>query len=178
MATTWTCCGLKAKEMEAAIADVPGLEELQVEQQTNIPQLRIELDRDALVQYGLRPADVMELVETAMNGQVVSHVLLGQRTFDLVVRLDEHFREDESKLRRMAINLPDGGVVPLEQCRQHLREHGAQHHQSRTSSTSDRVASECQWPRTRGCRQRCPRTAGKDRVAFGLLRRVRRSVRE
>jgi Cu/Ag efflux pump CusA len=93
---------------------VPGLKELQVEQQTEIPQLRIELDRDALIQYGLRPADVMELVETAMNGQVVSHVLLGQRTFDLVVRLDEQFREDESQLRRMAINLPDGGVIPLD----------------------------------------------------------------
>ncbi len=104
----------KAKEMEAAIADVPGLVDLQVEQQTNIPQLRIELNRDALVQYGLRPADVMDLVETAMNGQVVSHILLGQRTFDLVVRLDERFREDETRLRRMAINLPDGGVIPLD----------------------------------------------------------------
>lgn len=103
-----------AKKMEAAIADVPGLKELMVEQQTNIPQLRIELNRDALMRYGLRPADVMELVETAMNGQVVSQVLLGQRTFDLVVRLDEPYREDESKLRRLAINLPDGGVIPLE----------------------------------------------------------------
>ncbi len=104
----------KAKEMEAAIADVEGLKEVMVEQQTNIPQLRIELDRDKLMQYGLRPAEVMELVETAMNGQVVSQVLIGQRTFDLVVRLDEPFREDESKLRRMPIDLADGGVVPLD----------------------------------------------------------------
>jgi Cu/Ag efflux pump CusA len=104
----------KAREMEAAIADIEGLEDLQVEQQMDIPQLRIELDRDALVRHGLRPADVMELVETAMNGQIVSRVLLGQRTFDLVVRLDEHFREDESKLRRLAITLPDGGVIPLD----------------------------------------------------------------
>ncbi len=104
----------KAREMEAAIADVDGLKELMVEQQTNIPQLRIELDREALMRYGLRPAEVMELIETAMNGQVVSQVLIGQRTFDLVVRLDEPFREDESKLRRLAINLADGGVVPLD----------------------------------------------------------------
>ena len=56
----------------------------------------------------------MELVETAMNGQVVSQVLLGQRTFDLLVRLDEPFREDVTKLQRMAVPLPDGGFVPLD----------------------------------------------------------------
>ncbi len=103
-----------ARELESAIADIEGLEELQIEQQTDIPQLRIELNRDALTLHGLRPADVMELVETAMNGKVVSNILLGQRTFDLVVRLDDRFREDETKLRRLAITLPGGGIVPLE----------------------------------------------------------------
>ncbi|MCO8121643.1 efflux RND transporter permease subunit [Stieleria sp. TO1_6] len=103
-----------AEQMKQRIANVPGLADVLVEQQTNIPQLRIELDRDALVRYGLQPADVMELVETAMNGQVVSQVLMGQRTFDLVLRLDEAFREDESKLERLAITLPAGGTVPLE----------------------------------------------------------------
>ncbi|TWT79150.1 Cobalt-zinc-cadmium resistance protein CzcA [Planctomycetes bacterium CA13] len=104
----------KAAEMESQIKGVDGLTDVLVEQQTNIPQLQIKLDRDALMQYGLLPADVMELVETAMNGRVVSQILLGQRTFDLVVRLDEPYREDESKLRRLAITLPDGGIIPLE----------------------------------------------------------------
>ncbi len=104
----------KAEEMKRRIAGVEGLADVLVEQQTNIPQLRIELNRVALTQYGLRPADVMELVETAMNGKVVSQVLLGQRTFDLVVRLDEQFREDVSKLKRLAVPLADGGSVPLD----------------------------------------------------------------
>ncbi|KAA5543031.1 efflux RND transporter permease subunit [Roseiconus nitratireducens] len=103
----------KAHEMKQRIADIEGLADVMVEQQTNIPQLRIELDRDALVRYGLHPTDVMELVETAMNGQVVSQILKGQRTFDLLLRLDEPFREDQSKLRRMAITLPDGGTIAL-----------------------------------------------------------------
>lgn len=103
-----------AAQLESAISDVEGLVDLQVEQQTDIPQLRIELDRDALVLYGLRPAEVMEVVETAMNGKVVSDVLVGQRTFDLLVRLDERYREDENSLRRLALNLPDGGVIPLD----------------------------------------------------------------
>jgi Cu/Ag efflux pump CusA len=104
----------KAEEMEQKITGIEGLADVMVEQQTNIPQLRIELDRPALVRHGLQPAAVMEMVETAMNGQVVSQVLLGQRTFDLVVRLDEKYREDEQKLRRLAVTLPDGGTVPLE----------------------------------------------------------------
>ncbi|QDT04579.1 Cobalt-zinc-cadmium resistance protein CzcA [Rubripirellula lacrimiformis] len=104
----------KAEEMKQRISDVPGLADVVIEQQTNIPQLRIELNRTALTQNGLRPADVMELVETAMNGTVVSQVLLGQRTFDLMVRMDEPFREDVNKLKRLAVTLPDGGTVPLD----------------------------------------------------------------
>lgn len=104
----------KADQMAARIADIDGLTDVVVEQQTNVPQLRIELDRESLVQYGLQPADVMELVQTAMNGQTISQVLVGVRTFDLVLRLDDRFREDESKLRRMAVTLPQGGTVPLE----------------------------------------------------------------
>ena len=114
----------KAKEMEQRISGIDGLADIMVEQQTNIPQLRIELNRPALVQYGLQPADVMEMVETAMNGQVVSQVLLGQRTFDLVIRLDERYREDEQKLRRLAVTLPDGGTVPLEAVTRIYESHG------------------------------------------------------
>lgn len=103
----------KAEEIKAAIADIPGLADLLVEQQISIAQLRVELDREQLKLYGLRPAQVMELVQTAMQGDVVSQVLIGQRTFDLLVRLDESYREDIAKLKRLAISLPEGGTVPL-----------------------------------------------------------------
>jgi HME family heavy-metal exporter len=103
----------KADEMKAAIADIPGVKDLQVEQQTNIPQLRIEIDGYRLTQYGLTRGDVTEFVETAMNGQVVSQVLEGQRTFDLLVRLDEPFREDLETVGRLTIQLPGGGTTKL-----------------------------------------------------------------
>jgi HME family heavy-metal exporter len=104
----------KASEMEAAISDVDGVTDLLVEPQVIIPQLRIELDRNKLLLYGLTPVEVNEFIATAMNGEVVSEVLLGQRTFDLLVRLDEGYREDPALLRRLTIDLPDGGKVPLE----------------------------------------------------------------
>ncbi|MFP6614716.1 MAG: efflux RND transporter permease subunit [Pirellulales bacterium] len=103
----------KAKEMEAAMRKVKGVKDLLVEPQVEIPQLRIELNRDKLKQYGMTPAYVNEYVETAMNGEVVSEVLLGQRTFDLLVRMEESYRENQEALRRLSIDLPSGGTTPL-----------------------------------------------------------------
>ena len=104
----------KAQEMGAAIADVPGVTDLQVEPQREIPQLRIEILGHELKNYGLRRAEINELVETAMNGRVVSEVLIGQRTFDLLVRLDEPSREDIEAVKRLSIDLPGGGTTSLE----------------------------------------------------------------
>ncbi|MBX9792288.1 MAG: CusA/CzcA family heavy metal efflux RND transporter [Pirellulales bacterium] len=104
----------KANEIKTAIAGVSGVRDLLVEQQTEIPQLQIKLNRQRLAQYGLTSDLVNEYIQTAMYGRVVSEVLEGQRKFDLLVRLDDEFRENPAKLRRLAINLPDGGRVPLE----------------------------------------------------------------
>lgn len=102
-----------AGEIQAAIADVEGVKDLQVEPQVDIPQLRIEIDGKQLKKYGLRRAAINNLVETAMNGEVVSEVLLGQRTFDLLVRLDEPYRENLEVIRRLSIPLPEGGTTTL-----------------------------------------------------------------
>lgn len=102
-----------AKQIEAAVAGVAGVEDLQVEPQVEIPQLRIEIDGHQLTKYGLRRRDVNQLVETAMNGTVVSEVLDGQQTYDLLVRFDEPYREDVEAVKRLSIDLPDGGTTSL-----------------------------------------------------------------
>ena len=103
----------KLQEMKAIVQGVPGVKDLLPEQQIMIPQLRIELDRHQLARFGLTPDDVNKFVETAMHGRVVSEVLLGQRTFDLFVRLDEPYRENMEALKRMSLELPEGGTTPL-----------------------------------------------------------------
>lgn len=104
-----------ADEMKAAMESVPGVKDLMVEQQVEIPQLQIKLDRDELARYGLNSNYVNEFIETAMNGRTVSEIVLGERKFDVVVRLDDQFRQDPTKLNRLSINLPGGGRVPLDQ---------------------------------------------------------------
>jgi len=103
----------KAKEIHRAIAGVPGVTDLQVEPQVDIPQMRIELDGRKLASYGLTREDVNEFIETAMNGEVVSEVLIGQRTFDLLVRMDEPFRENLEAVKRLSLELPGGGTTNL-----------------------------------------------------------------
>jgi HME family heavy-metal exporter len=103
-----------AERMKKEIAQVEGVKDLLVEPQIEIPQLQVKLNKTKLAEYGLTARDVNEVVETAMNGRTVSEVMQVERKFDLVVRLDDEYREDLQKLRRLSINLPNGGRVPLE----------------------------------------------------------------
>ncbi len=103
----------KAEAIKAEMQKVPGVTDLMIEPQVIIPQLRIELDRNSLTQYGLSVQSVNDYVQTAMNGAVVSEVLDGMRTFDLMVRMKNDYREDIDGLSRLAIYLPEGGSVPL-----------------------------------------------------------------
>ena len=104
----------QAQGIKSTIDGIEGIRGLRVEQQVSVPQLRIEADGKKLKAFGLRRSDINEFVETAMQGEIVSQVLDGQRTFDLLVRLGEEFREDLSALKRMQIDLPGGGSVKLE----------------------------------------------------------------
>lgn len=104
----------KANQVKSQMQSVRGVRDLMVEQQVLIPQLKIDYDRDKLLLAGLNVETLNRFIETAMNGQIVSEVMQGQRTFDLVVRFKEDARENIGALRRLAIELPSGGMVPLE----------------------------------------------------------------
>ena len=62
----------KAEQVKADIEGIRGVKDLIVEQQTTVPQLRIELDRDQLLLHGLSAVEVNDFIETAMNGVTVS----------------------------------------------------------------------------------------------------------
>jgi HME family heavy-metal exporter len=103
----------KAQEINRAIASVPGLAPPVVEPQQIVPQLRVELDRAKLRLYGISAAYVNRFIETAMQGSVVSTILDNQRTFDLLVRLDDKHRTDMPNLHRLSLDLPSGARIPL-----------------------------------------------------------------
>ena len=102
-----------AKGIEDAIREVPGVVDVAVEQQTLIPQIQIRIDRAAAARYGLQVAPTNQLLETALNGRVVSQAIDETKRIDLVVRLDEPFRTDIGALQGLLIDGPDGTKVPL-----------------------------------------------------------------
>jgi len=107
----------KLRELGAKVRDavngVSGAVDVTLEQQVEVPTLRVKFDRPALARHGLTIRDVARYVEAAVQGVTVSSVLEGQRAFDLVVKLDcgEPWRTDE--LGRLLIRTPAGVMVPL-----------------------------------------------------------------
>lgn len=102
-----------AEEVRRAIADVPGIAEPFVEQQQIVPQLRFELDYDAMARYGITARELTDTIETAMHGRVVSQLTDGQRFFDVIVRMQDAYRLDIDNLERLPIELRNSIRVPL-----------------------------------------------------------------
>ncbi|MBW4622313.1 MAG: efflux RND transporter permease subunit [Cyanosarcina radialis HA8281-LM2] len=102
-------------EVEAAIGNVDGLVDLQLEPQVPIRQVQIEFDRSAAARYGLTVGRISEIVETAMNGRVVSQVLEQQQLFDLLVWLQAGARNNLDTIRNLLIDTPTGQKIPLAQ---------------------------------------------------------------
>ena len=103
----------KGNEIRDAIATVEGLKPPIVEQQQVVPQLQIIPDYNQLAAYKLNADAVLRVVETAMQGRVVSTMVEQERSFDVVMRFAKEHRESIVELKRLAIELPDGGSVPL-----------------------------------------------------------------
>ena len=97
----------------AQMATVQGVVDLSLEQQTEIPTLRIQYDRDAIARHGLTIREIGRAIEAAVQGVSASRILEGQQAFDLVVRLltPDGWRLDD--LGRLLIDTPAGAKVPL-----------------------------------------------------------------
>ncbi|MBI4443364.1 MAG: efflux RND transporter permease subunit, partial [Acidobacteria bacterium] len=105
----------KADEIESVMKTVPGMVDVAVEKQTLVPEIVVAVDRQRASQYGLQVAEVNTVLETALQGTTVSQILDGQRSYELVVRLDEPFRNDLQAIGDILIDTPNGGRVPIQQ---------------------------------------------------------------
>jgi CzcA family heavy metal efflux pump len=105
-------------DVEAAVRDVNGLVDLQLEPQVPIRQVQIQFDRSAAARYGLTVGQISEIVETALNGRVVSQVLEEQQLFDLLIWLKDEARNNLDTIRNLLIDTPTGQKIPLAQVAQ------------------------------------------------------------
>ncbi|TGD65239.1 efflux RND transporter permease subunit [Tabrizicola sp. WMC-M-20] len=98
-----------AEGLRAQIAPIEGLVDLQVEKQVRIPQLEIRIDYDRAALYGIQPAAITEALEGLSNGRVVSRLVDGARSFDVVMRLADENRTTQT-LGDLLIETPAGWV--------------------------------------------------------------------
>ncbi|MBW4572801.1 MAG: CusA/CzcA family heavy metal efflux RND transporter [Tolypothrix carrinoi HA7290-LM1] len=103
------------KQVQSAMGQVQGLADLQLEPQVPMKQVQIQFDRNAAARYGLTISELSEEVETALNGRVVSQVLEQQQTFDMVVWLQEKYRNNIEIIANLLIDTPNGQKIPLAQ---------------------------------------------------------------
>ncbi|MFN7985461.1 MAG: efflux RND transporter permease subunit [Vicinamibacterales bacterium] len=104
-----------AENARTLMGQVPGISDLRADATSGLPQLRITVDRQATARVGLAPGDVIRAVRIGLVGEDVSEVWLGQRRFDLVVRLQDDKREDVNALSSLLIDSHDGIRIPLGQ---------------------------------------------------------------
>ena len=100
-----------ATRFAAEVEKIPGLTDINVEQQTYAPQQRIVVDYQRAALFGITPAEVTKMLATFTNGRVVSQVIENGRRFDVVVRLRDEDRTADA-LGRLRIDTP-AGSVPL-----------------------------------------------------------------
>jgi Cu/Ag efflux pump CusA len=95
------------------MTDVPGVADLNVEQQTGAPKALVKFNRDALALYGLNSADLAETIRAAFYGAKVSDVFEQQKSFAILVRYEPNHARDVQAMRETLIDTPTGARIPL-----------------------------------------------------------------
>ena len=103
-----------AEQVKVQMEDVTGIVDLSVDQQTDIPQVRIRANRRKMALYGLRSADLDELIDIAFLGIKASQVFEQDSRHDLVVRYAPEFRGDLEAIRNSLIDTPTGAKITLD----------------------------------------------------------------
>ena len=104
---------LYANRIKSAISDVEGIADLNVEQQTERPQLQIVPKREMMAKYGVTMPEFAEFVEVNLAGAVVSQVYEKGKVFNLIVRAKDNVRDETDKVNDLMIDTPTGERIPL-----------------------------------------------------------------
>ncbi len=103
----------QALRVRRALSDVHGLVDLHVEPQQSEPHIEVTTKLGVARRYGLKPGDVRRASATLLASEGVANIFRNQRTYEVVVWGDPKIRRNLSDIRRLPIDTPDGGQVPL-----------------------------------------------------------------
>lgn len=105
----------KGKQIEEIMRDVKGVEDVKMDQTTGIPQLQVQIDRQAAARYGVSVAHISELVQLAVGGEELTQVWKNQRSYGVFVRYPDVLRGDPASIANIMVDTPAGFQIPLSQ---------------------------------------------------------------
>ncbi len=115
----------KAEQVKDVLSHVRGVTHVVIVRELGQPSLTIKPDRAKIARYGLNVSDVNTLIETALGGTAATQIIQGEEQFDLVVRMQEPFRQNENAIKNLLITTPAGQHLPLSQFADIRVENGA-----------------------------------------------------
>jgi CzcA family heavy metal efflux pump len=151
---------LLAEQVHKVMQKVPGVVELSIDQQIEVPILKTRFDRAMMARHGISARNITETLETTFRGRTVSQVLEGPNTVDLVLRLDSDAAAPES-IASLPIDTPGGAKVPLRAVAEVVRTTGP--NQIARENVQRKIVVQCN-------------VAGRD--LRGVVRDIRRFVQE
>ena len=102
-----------AQQVAQVLASVPGAADVQVESQPGLPELVVRLLPERLMQFGFQPVSVMDAVQTAYQGTIVSQTYEGDRVFGVNVILNADSRKNPEDAGKLMLHNSEGTRIPL-----------------------------------------------------------------
>lgn len=105
----------KGKAIKQILERVRGIRDVTLVQELGQPSLTIKIDRAKIARYGLNVADINSLIQTAIGGDVATQVVQEEKEFDLVVRLEQQYRDNPERIGNILVATPAGPQIPLKE---------------------------------------------------------------
>ena len=115
----------KGKAIKRVLEGVRGIKGITLVQELGQPSLTVNINRSKIARYGLNVADINGLIEAAVGGAAATQVVQGEKQFDLVVRLEQQFRDNPEEISNILVATPDGSQIPLKEFADIRVENGA-----------------------------------------------------
>ncbi len=105
----------KGKAIKRVLEKVRGIHDVTLVKELGQPSLSITINRAAIARYGLNVADINGLITTAIGGDVATQVVQQEKQFDLVVRLEQQYRDNPEEIGNILVAMPAGQQIPLKE---------------------------------------------------------------
>ncbi len=105
----------KGKAIKKVLERVRGITDITLVQELGQPSLTINIDRARIARYGVNVADINALIQTAIGGDAATQVEQGEKQFDLIVRLDQQYRDNPEEIGNILVATPGGQQIPLKE---------------------------------------------------------------